>query len=89
MPYASQSEEVASCPSAQPDWKGSVAIGLVGGTANEPRMAHLSKPLIVNDQLLTLSGPVSPTEVFRFAAPWAEAVACIFGKAGVGLQRRS
>jgi hypothetical protein len=57
------------CPSAQPDWEGSVAIGVMGGTADRPHMAHLAAPQPVTDELLALSGPVTPTEVLRFAAP--------------------
>jgi hypothetical protein len=57
------------CPSAQPDWRGSVLIGVVGGTANEPRVSYLGKSRPVTDELLKLADPVSPTEVFRFAAP--------------------
>jgi len=57
-----------SCPSAQPDWPDSVAIGIVNGSADEPRMRHFDVPMLVNDELLALSAPVAPTEVFRFAA---------------------
>ena len=57
------------CPSAQADWHGSVAIGVVGGTANEPRVTHLPNTLPVTDSLIALTRPVTPTEVFRFAAP--------------------
>lgn len=56
------------CPSAEPGMVGSVAFGVVGGTAEEPRVRHLEQPVPVTDDLLALSGPVSPTEVFRFAA---------------------
>ena len=62
---------VLQCPSAQPDWAGSVAFGIMGGTAEEPRLAHLPSALPVTGELLELSAPVSPTEVFRFAAPCA------------------
>jgi len=57
------------CPSAPPEWEGSRVIGVVGGSAAEPRVSSLSEPLPVTNELLALSGPVSPTEVFRFAAP--------------------
>jgi hypothetical protein len=52
--------------------EGSVAFGVVGGTVDEPRVGYLTKPRLVTDELLALSGPVQPTEVFRFAAPCAE-----------------
>ena len=57
------------CPSAQPDWDGSIVIGVVGGTAEEPQVSLLTNPLPVTEELLGLSSPVTPTEVFRFAAP--------------------
>jgi hypothetical protein len=57
------------CPSAQPDWQGAVAIGVVGGSAAEPRVRPLEHPLPVTPALLELARPVEPTEVFRFAAP--------------------
>ena len=66
-----QEETQLLCPSAQPEMAGSVAFGVVVGTVEEPRMLHLERPLPVTDELLALSGPVQPTEVFRFAAPCA------------------
>lgn len=59
------------CPSAQPGMDGCVAFGVVGGTPEEPRLVHLTRALPVTDELLSLAGPVAPTEVFRFAAPCA------------------
>lgn len=59
------------CPSAQPDWAGSVALGIVGGTPVARRVGYLARPLPVTDELLALSGSVQPTEVLRFAAPCA------------------
>lgn len=59
------------CPSAQPDWEGSQAIGVVGGTAGAPAVAYLTEPQPVTEALLDLARPVSPTEVFRFSAPCA------------------
>lgn len=59
------------CPSAQPDLENCVAFGVVGGTAEAPRLAHLTEPQPVTEELLALAAPVNPTEVFRFAAPCA------------------
>ena len=59
------------CPSAQPDMEGSTIFGVVGGTADEPRVAYLDQPQPVSEELLQLADPVLPTEVFRFAAPCA------------------
>ena len=68
-PDAEVRNKAPVCPSAQPDWKGSVAIGVMEGTAEKPRMAHFADALPVSDDLLRLAGPVTPGEVFRFAAP--------------------
>jgi hypothetical protein len=57
------------CPSAEFGWDGSVAIGVVGGTAEKPRVSLLATPQPVTEELLALASPVTPTEVLRFAAP--------------------
>jgi hypothetical protein len=59
------------CPSAQPDIPGSMILGIVQGTVNQPRMIPLAHPQPGSPELLALTAPVSPTEVFRFAAPCA------------------
>lgn len=58
-----------NCPSAQPEWKGSVVLGVVQGTPEQPRLVQLGRTLPVTDELLKMAEPVTPTEVFRFAAP--------------------
>ena len=57
------------CPSAQPNWDNSVAIGVVQGTAEAPYTRNFANAVPVTSHLLSLSAPVTPTEVFRFAAP--------------------
>jgi len=57
------------CPSAQPDMEGAKVIGVVGGSTEEPLVSYLTEPQPVSNELLALSKPVEPTEVFRFAAP--------------------
>jgi len=52
---------------------GAVIFGVVGGTASEPRLAHLVRPLPVTDELLALTAPAPPASVFRAAAPCASA----------------
>src|SRR5512135_146392 len=59
------------CPSARPEMEGSVVFGVIGGTAERPRLAYLSEPRPVTDEVLALSGPVAPTEIFRIGAPCA------------------
>jgi hypothetical protein len=69
MSGASLSGGPALCPSAQSGWEGSVAIGVIAGTVDQPRVVNFATPQHVTDELLALSAPVTPTEVFRFAAP--------------------
>lgn len=59
------------CPSARPDMPGSSVLGVVQGTVERPQVAFLDQTLPATPEVLALSGPVSPTEVFRFAAPCA------------------
>ena len=70
---ASHGEETpAMCPSAQPGMAGSFVFGVVGGSVEERRVGYLEERVPVTEELLALSGPVKPTEVFRFAAPCAQ-----------------
>lgn len=66
---ADHSARTPYCPSAQPDWEGAVVLGVVLGTAEAPRLAHLEVLQPVTDELMALAGPVTPTEIFRIAAP--------------------
>jgi hypothetical protein len=61
--------------------EGAVIFGVVGGTAQAPRVAHLVQPVPVTDELLALAEPASPLAVFRTAAPCA-ASACLHFAAG-------
>ena len=68
----------ALCPSAQPTMADSFVFGVVQGTADEPRLRHLARPQPVSPELLQMAEPVSPTEVYRFAAPCAGSACCHF-----------
>ncbi len=59
------------CPSAQPDLESGVVIGVVSGTAPEPRIAYLERPVSQDEGVLGLASPAKPTEVFRLASPCA------------------
>jgi hypothetical protein len=50
---------------------GAVVIGVVNGSARQPRMRHLVDPLPVTNDLLAMAAPARPAEVFRFAASCA------------------
>lgn len=62
-------DDAALCPSAQPGWTDAIAIGVVGGTADGPEVSHFPAALPITPDLLRLAEPVTPAEVFRFAAP--------------------
>jgi hypothetical protein len=76
------------CPSAQPEMEGSVVFGVVGGTADEPRVGYLTKLQATSPELLRLAEPVKPTEVFRFAARCAGTACQHFDGAECGLARQ-
>ncbi len=59
------------CPSARPELADSTVFGVVTGTVEEPRVTYFNQRQPVTDELMALSGPVTPTEVFRIAAPCA------------------
>ena len=66
------------CPSAQPEVPGSVAFGVITGTADDPRVRWIERPVPVTPELLALTGPVASTQVLRIAAPCQEKACCHF-----------
>jgi hypothetical protein len=60
------------CPSAHPEMPGSRVFGVIGGTENDPRVDYLDEPTPATEEIMALSGPVKPIEVFRIAAPCVE-----------------
>ena len=59
------------CPSARAEVENSMVFGIISGTVEEPRVTYLKNPLPVTDEVIALSEPVAPAEVFRIAAPCA------------------
>ena len=57
---------------------GSVAFGIVAGTADQPRIAWIERPIPVTKDLLALTGPLPPTQIFRIAAACQEKACCHF-----------
>lgn len=57
-----------SCPSAQPDMAQARVFGVVGGTADAPRIAYLKADAVVTPEVAERIGDLRPTEVFRYAA---------------------
>jgi hypothetical protein len=60
------------CPSAQPETPSAVVLGVVDHTTSPPEVQYLDAPMPVTPELLALTEPVRPTEVYRFAAPCQE-----------------
>jgi len=56
------------CPSVQPETEGAHAFGVVGAVSGARRVTWIERPVPVTPQLLSMSQPVAPTQVMRFAA---------------------
>jgi hypothetical protein len=64
------------CPSAQHDHPEAQVFAVVGGTLEQPETAYLDQTLPVTPELIEMTAPVSPAEVFRIAAPCLMSTAC-------------
>lgn len=62
-----------SCPSAQPDMEDARIFGIIGGSAEEPRVSYLKQSPVLDDKLVRRLGVLQPTQVFRYAARCEEA----------------
>ena len=56
------------CPSAAADAPDAVVVGVVLGSADEPRLHPLEHPVPVDDAILASTAPLPPTQVLRLAA---------------------
>jgi hypothetical protein len=56
------------CPSAQPEMADAVILGVWGPSSDGPVISYLENPAPVSGELLALSEPLPPTEVYRIAA---------------------
>jgi len=88
METKSDSMPELMCPSAQPDLRRGLVVGVVGGTVGEPRLAYLKKPISVDETVIKQASPVKPTEVFRLSAPCANQGCQHFDGASCRLARR-
>jgi len=59
------------CPSAQPGMDNCRILGVVQQLPT-PRIVYLNEILPATDEILAMSAPLKPTEVFRLAATCAE-----------------
>lgn len=63
------------CPSAQPGMDQCRVLGIVDhdqSASSAPRIVYLNQILPATDDVLALSAPLKPTEVFRLSATCAE-----------------
>jgi hypothetical protein len=56
------------CPSAQPEMADAVILGVRDASSDGALISFLEDPAPVSTELLALSEPLPPTEVFRIAA---------------------
>jgi hypothetical protein len=59
---------VLSCPSAQPGMKRPRLLGVVGITADGPRVIYLNEVVDAGPSVLAMTESIAPTRVFRLAA---------------------
>ncbi len=69
------SAKLPLCPSGQAEIGDSVVFGVVEGTVETPSIAYLTESQPVTEEILALSDPVKPTEIFRIASS-CQADAC-------------
>ncbi len=81
-------EAPMSCPSGQPDMEGARIFGVVGGTADTPRVDYLKQDAIITDAMLGSLGGMDPTHVFRFAAKCEEGRCAQFANGRCSLGQR-
>jgi hypothetical protein len=65
---ADRVERSLRCPSAQPGMGDVRVLGVVGGSADKPRVSYLNETVAATPDILALAGPVAPTEVFRLSS---------------------
>jgi hypothetical protein len=60
------------CPSAQPGMDRSMILGVVQQAGPRPVVEYLNERVPATPEILAMSAPLKPTEVFRIAATCAE-----------------
>ena len=88
MPSTSASDPGLLCPSARPEMAASELFAVVSGSVDQPLAAYLTNTLQVTPELLAMTGPVEPMEVFRFAAPCVGHACVHFDGAQCSLAKR-
>lgn len=62
----------ALCPSSDANSPDAVVVGVVLGSASEPRVTPLERPVPVTDEIIAQTAPLPATRVLRIAAPCQE-----------------
>lgn len=90
MPSTEASREGAplSCPSGQPGMEDVRIFGVLGGTAQAPRVGYLKREAEVTTQMLQGLGGIDPAHVFRFSAKCEESRCAQFANGRCGLGKR-
>jgi hypothetical protein len=60
------------CPSAQPGMDNCQVLGVVQQDGPKPMLLYLNRPLPATPDVLAMTAPLKPTEVFRLSATCAE-----------------
>ncbi len=60
------------CPSAQPGMDNCQVLGVVQRDGPKPMLLYLSKPVPATPDVLAMTAPLKPTEVYRLSATCAE-----------------
>jgi hypothetical protein len=85
---ASRDGTSLSCPSAQPGMEGARIIGVLSGTATDPRIGYLKQSAEVTPEIMETLGGIDPTHVFRFSAKCAGGACAQFGNGQCSLGKR-
>lgn len=56
------------CPSAQPQMKDAMVLGVVLPTETANKVAYLNEALPASEEVLATAAPAPPTQIFRFSA---------------------
>jgi hypothetical protein len=76
------------CPSSQPEVGKVRVLGVVEQTPEGPVVNYLERPLAATPEVLAMSAPFHPTEIFRLAAECQTQACPHFDGTSCGLARR-
>ena len=65
-----------TCPSVQAHVPGAEVFAVVAGTVDAPDVQYLDRTIPVTREVLEMSAPFDPAEVFRISGPCAMSTAC-------------